>query len=137
VKWNSDPRALVEVRQALADFLVRQGVADSERNLIVLAVDEACANVMEHAYGGREGEVHLEFDVVDARFRAVVRDRGRRCETEFPDTFDMERHVAAGNRRGLGLLLIRKVMDDVRRFVDAEGINVLVLERKLHGPCHR
>lgn len=119
------------LRARLAQYLAARGLSKGESNLIVLAIDEACSNAVEH--GGCE-EVELDFGISGDRFRATVLDRGRPCDVPIPGDFDIVRHVLSGNRRGLGLLIIGKVMDVAARSVDSQGRNVLVLERRIRDP---
>jgi anti-sigma regulatory factor (Ser/Thr protein kinase) len=77
--------------------------ADSDRvDDISLAVGEACANVVAHAYGDDGGELQLLIDRRDEGLVFVVSDSGRPI---------IERPTKKG--AGLGLALIRELSDSV------------------------
>ena len=52
LKFAADTCQLAAMRQAVRDYLVEGGVPEMEAELMVLALDEACTNVIRHAYGG-------------------------------------------------------------------------------------
>jgi sigma-B regulation protein RsbU (phosphoserine phosphatase) len=70
--FPAQPQELGAMRHKLAAALARAGVESALRQALVLAVDEACANVIRHAYGGacdaritlrlsqHENELHFE-----------------------------------------------------------------------------
>jgi len=58
--WPADPRQLVLIRRELASWLEPLSLTREEVDGIVLAVDEAAANAVCHAYGpGESGRVEL------------------------------------------------------------------------------
>ncbi|MGQ0574568.1 MAG: ATP-binding protein [Pseudonocardia sp.] len=58
--WPADPRQLVVIRRELAGWLAPLSLTADEIDGIVLAVDEAAANAVCHAYGpGESGRVEL------------------------------------------------------------------------------
>lgn len=72
---------------------------------IELAVGEACTNAMEYACGEGRQEVVLRFAVDAERLVVEVRNRGR--------AFDPDRDTELSQEGGLGLQVIRAVMDEV------------------------
>ena len=58
--WPADPAQLSVIRRELAGWLAPLALTDDETAGVVLAVDEAAANAVRHAYGpGRSGVVEL------------------------------------------------------------------------------
>ncbi len=109
--FAADPCELREMRSVLRGTLDDAGVDTALRDKLVLAVDEACCNVIRHAYGPQrtgdialrvasEGDV-LEFRLVDS---APPVEPGCVCPKPLGE-------VRAG---GLGVALIDSVMDDWR-----------------------
>lgn len=105
-----------------------------ERSLhhIQVAVDEACANVIEHAYEGLEpDDMEVSCHLDDDRFVVSVRDWGRSFEPNGvldPDTDALLEDRTLG---GLGLFLIRQFMDEVHFSFDPERGNELVMVKGL------
>ena len=66
------------LRGAARSWLDEQGLDSEERDEIVLALGEACANAVEHAYADdATGEVHVGISTVEDALEVVVRDFGR------------------------------------------------------------
>ncbi|WP_345381394.1 ATP-binding SpoIIE family protein phosphatase [Pseudonocardia yuanmonensis] len=111
------PRSLRSVRQSLRSYLASVGATLEEISDLVLAIGEASANVVEHAYGPGGGllEVHLEMH--GPRVSATIRDTGSWRE-------------ARGVNRGRGTTLMHGLVDECHVERDATGTRV-VLERTL------
>jgi serine/threonine-protein kinase RsbW len=79
VTLPSDAANLPLVRHAIRGFLSAGGVPDPPTGEVLLAVTEACANVVQHAYVGADepGELELELERTSDELRISVRDRGR------------------------------------------------------------
>lgn len=107
-----------------------------ERTLyqVQLAVDEACANVVRHAYQGMEpGDMEISCCVEDCDLLIRVRDWGRGfAADEVPDP-DVDAPLDERILGGLGLFLIKQVMDEVVYRRGSEGCNELVMTKRLHN----
>ncbi len=128
VTISNDTKFLNVVR----DFIARQAalgqVPVEDENKVILAVDEAVANIIEHAYEDRRvGTVEVETFITEGRFKVSIKDSGKKFRPDSIETPDMLAHVKAGKRKGLGIFLMRQVMDEVR-YIFKEGLeNELVL----------
>jgi serine phosphatase RsbU (regulator of sigma subunit)/anti-sigma regulatory factor (Ser/Thr protein kinase)/transposase len=118
-------RSLGEIR----DFITR--TADearfnvNETNNIKLALDEACSNVVRHAYKGMEpGMIRLRVDRREGELEVFIRDTGKGFEWKKSKTPDLNRYVEIGKRGGLGIWFIRKLMDETE-YQTARGENLL------------
>jgi anti-sigma regulatory factor (Ser/Thr protein kinase) len=97
----ADPERLGAVRRNLGRWLSGHQVPKEDAEDMILAISEACANSIEHAYGPGEGSVDIDAEVHDGEVTIVVRDRGR--------------WRAPRNRdRGRGLGFIEACMDSYR-----------------------
>jgi anti-sigma regulatory factor (Ser/Thr protein kinase) len=98
----SAPR-LTEIRHRLASWLAANGVPESSAADMVLVVNEACSNSVEHAYRGRDpGRMRVEAEMRDNLIHVRVTDHGSwKPPAQDPGT------------RGRGLLLMRAVSDHV------------------------
>lgn len=92
---------LTDVRHRLAAWLCANGVAETEVADMVLVVNEACSNSVEHAYRGRDpGRMRVEAQIRGDRLHVCVTDFGSwKTPPEDPGT------------RGRGLLLMGAVSD--------------------------
>jgi anti-sigma regulatory factor (Ser/Thr protein kinase) len=93
--------ALQTVREDMRRWLRRAGVDDRAARDVVLALWEACANAVEHPVEPRSRDLVVKADIGAAGVRVSIRDTGR------------WRAPSRRVSRGLGLVMVRAVMDDV------------------------
>lgn len=98
---------------------------------VELACDEACTNVIEHAYGGEGiGDLLISWQVKDDRFTITIHDNGRAFDPEAVAAPSTLKNLKEG---GLGLHFIRTLMDDVRFTFDEKKGNTLVMVKRISG----
>jgi serine/threonine-protein kinase RsbW len=102
------------IRQFVSAVARKVGFNDEAVNKIELAVDEACSNVIEHAYGKREDEdigvaVRLDY----GKLTVVVTDRGKSFRFNGVEMPDMKQYLAELRVGGLGIYLMKMLMDEV------------------------
>ncbi len=108
-----------------------------------LCTDEACTNVIEHAYGGEdEGVLHVSWRIEDEAFVIEIRDFGRAFDPdnvpipavnsggENSNAKDMESTIQL-KVGGLGLYFIRELMDGVTFEFDDDHGNKLTMRKRL------
>ncbi|MCL4265736.1 MAG: ATP-binding protein [Anaerolineae bacterium] len=117
--------------QFVAAGAAQAGLDDTAVFHVELACDEACTNVIEHAYAAEDaGEIRVSWEVQANRFVITIHDNGRAFdpdEVPVPATDEVP-NGASGFPRvgGLGVHFMRKLMDEVRYKFD-DGGNTLVL----------
>ena len=111
----NDTRNLMVVREFVVRMIRQSRVSREDQNKITLAVDEAVTNIIEHGFDqGVEGSIEVEIEFDPGKFLVIVRDNGRVFNPESIPNPDMKEHVKAGRKKGLGLFLMRQIMDEVR-----------------------
>ena len=93
------PRVLRSMRLALSQWLARAGVSESDASDLLLAVNEAAANAIEHAYDPGDGDVEFEAERVGRFVTVRIRDKG---------TWRPARPVSGG----LGMKLMQRLVDE-------------------------
>ena len=123
----SHPKYLYVVRSALYPLVLESGFPKKEAQRIVLAVDEACSNIIRHAYSGDPTKT-ITMTVEDEAERFVVRlrDFGRKVERSEIVPRDLK-DVRPG---GLGTHFINKAFDSVSYDTDGGPGTLLTLEKK-------
>jgi anti-sigma regulatory factor (Ser/Thr protein kinase) len=113
---SSDPALLGVVRGAVRCFLDAYGIPDERTAEAVLAVDEACANAIRHAYGGqKDRKFRLAMRTTERWLELEVRDSGKPAPRDkivqkgLPEISDHS-EITPG---GLGVQLMYKVFDKV------------------------
>ncbi|NUN50208.1 MAG: ATP-binding protein [Candidatus Brocadiae bacterium] len=131
---TNDTKFLGFVREFMSRMIRQSSLSREDENKIILAVDEAVANIIEHAYENqREGTIDVEVESDAKRFQVVIRDSGKKFAPDGVGSPDMEDHVKAKKKKGLGIYLMRLIMDEVR-YTFREGIqNELVLVKYVGG----
>ncbi len=99
-----------------------------QRYAIDLAVDEACSNVIDHAYGGNDqGEVRILLDLNETGLRIIIQDDGEPFDPGCVSEPDLTSPLETRCERGLGVYLIREVMDEAKYDFSIPGVNQLTL----------
>ena len=111
------------------------GFGPDELFRIELACDEACTNVIQHAYGGEDvGTIRVSWDFNEGAFVITIYDEGRYFDAEdvpepnIPSSPDDIDELKIG---GLGLHFMRSLMDDVQFHNDTAHSNRLVMVKYL------
>ena len=111
----NDTKYLIVVREFVSRMIRQSRVTKDDENKIILAVDEAVTNIIEHGYDqGVSGSIEIEVETDPKQFKIVIRDTGRVFNPEAVPTPDMKEHLKTGRKKGLGLFLMRQIMDEVR-----------------------
>jgi anti-sigma regulatory factor (Ser/Thr protein kinase) len=121
IRIPSDPANLCTVREAIRRSAAGAGFEEPDTEQIVLAVDEALANVIKHGYGGcRDQPIHIRIEYAAepgrSGVRFVIRDFGKSVDPRTICGRDLD-DVRPG---GLGVHIMKTVMDEVR-YAPADG----------------
>ena len=119
------------VCQFIAEGARRTGFDEDDIFRIELACDEACTNIIEHAYGGEnKGNIRAEWSVTSAYFIIELHDKGRGFNpSAIPTPPDKPQNVDDLKIGGLGLHFIKKIMDDLA-FTFTDSGNTLIMKKK-------
>ncbi|MFQ5571149.1 MAG: ATP-binding protein [Rhodothermales bacterium] len=110
----SSTRYLEDVRRFVVMHAQEADFPEDAVEHFKIAVDEACTNVIEHAYGGQsDREVDIAIIIDADKFTIRIRDKGLPFDQstyQEPDLLELTRHRKGG---GLGVHIIRRLMDRV------------------------
>ena len=127
----ADPDGLGRANAAFAGFAEAHAIAAGARRAVSVALDELLANEISHGAAGRDsGSVTLEVELDEERITVTLTSDGSRFDPfqrAAPDTTLPVEERPVG---GLGLHLVRKLMDDVR-YERRNRQNVVVLVKLL------
>ena len=115
------PERLAPMRQIVGRWLRQNGLGSDEVADLMVAITEACSNVVQHAYGAHEGVMDVEGTFEGGEVAISVRDFGRW-------------KPPAGEREesSRGLPLMRGLMDSVELSSGPTGTTVQ-MRRRVHG----
>lgn len=130
IEFPARAEALADVRAAVQRTLAQQGVGGREAAQLVLAIDEACANIIRHAYRGcGQGRISLRI----GRHRGQLRFRLRDDAPAVDPGCVKPRDLSECRPGGLGVNIIDETMDRWRlRPLKRRCGNVLTMVRRLH-----
>ena len=125
----SDTKNLAVIRDFVERVSRRSPISDDELERLKLAVDEACANVIEHAYKNdntREITVHIWYD--PSQITVDVIDSGTPFDPTNHKPIDINELL--GKSGGMGIRLMKLATDELISDVDEEGHNRLRLVKR-------
>ena len=136
VRIPGDTRYLALVRSVIVNAAMASGFADDDVDKIEMSVDEACTNVLDHAYRFATPKPPIDIEVrvsperlvVDIIDRGVSFDFNAYVPPKFPD------HWLRGKTRGLGVFLIKHFMDEAKYERLSATSNRLRLIKNLQQP---
>jgi len=115
LKLLSQTDNLEIIREFVSKIVTKAGFCETDVNKIELAVDEACANVIKHAYPSNATKQHLQvaLEIDYQKISVIVTDHGRGFDVSKIKAIDMSEYLAEMKVGGLGIHLIKTLMDDI------------------------
>lgn len=131
VKFPAQFQYLDEIRDFVAEVASRGGFDGKEVYSIQLAADEAASNIIEHAYADMpDGEIEISCEIKNRVLTITMRDHGRTFDPSTVQPPNIKADLSKRKIGGLGIYLMRKLMDDVRyESIPGKG-NLLTLQKR-------
>ena len=128
---ESRTERLIEVRDFVSTAARRFGFNDEDVSKIALAIDEACTNIIKHAYAFDPTKT-IAITIGERRnaFEVLIEDRGRQFNPAEIPAPDMKEYLSHYRRGGLGVYLMRSLMDKVE-YTIRPGLNEVRLVKYL------
>jgi anti-sigma regulatory factor (Ser/Thr protein kinase) len=99
---------------------------------VILAVDEALCNVIEHNYKNSScGIVKATFKISKKKLSIIIQDSGSEYSFVPPSADEVRHKVLNRTRRGFGQYLVNHLMSAVKLRSSKSKGNVLILEKAL------
>lgn len=115
VKSTTDNLALV--RDFTREAAAYCGLNDESAGKIALAVDEACTNVIKHAYkNSPDGDIFVKIRVAEKKFTVTITDEGKNFDPAGVPVPDIQKYYKQHKVGGLGIYLMKKLMDEVNYY---------------------
>jgi serine/threonine-protein kinase RsbW len=111
------------------------GFDDLQINRIELAVDEACSNIIDHAYDGQSGEIAIEISGErNHHVLIIIIDQGKPFDPDSVQEYVPTASLDDAKVGGLGLHLMRQTMDQVCFEFGVPGVgNRLTMQKFVRG----
>ncbi len=122
---------LDEIREFVGDIARAGGFNAKEVYNIQLAADEAASNVIEHAYAGvHDGLLELSCGVKGNTITIILVDHGESFDPSEIPLPDLKADLSERKIGGLGIFLMRKLMDEVHYENRPNKSNVLTMIKR-------
>jgi len=114
VQFTANFEYLDEIRDFVGSIARDGGFSDKDIYNIQLATDEAASNIIEHAYEGvSDGILELSCGMLDDTIKIVLTDHGEPFDPGSIPMPDLKADLTERKIGGLGIFLMRKLMDNV------------------------
>jgi serine/threonine-protein kinase RsbW len=123
---------LSRIRNFICDFTSDLGFSNDAMDNIMLAVDEACTNIIKHAYKFYpDGEIIIKIKYSGKKLVVTIVDYGASFAPESVPEPDLRKYYKQHKVGGLGMYLMKTLMDEVK-YVSIPGkYNQVLLSKSL------
>lgn len=129
IEIPSDTSYLDNIRNFVIKIAQKFDFSQDDVDDIEFAVDEAVANIIEHAYEGKKGLIYIKVTCNDNKFAIELKDKGKEFDPTKKILPNLDEHHDQKKTGGLGIYIMTKLMDKiVHSFVKNRG-NTLIMEK--------
>jgi serine/threonine-protein kinase RsbW len=126
--------SLASIGQFVRSEASQAGFDETAIYQVEMAVDEACSNIIEHAYGGEgKGEIDCTCKLDETGLVVVLKDTGAHFDPDKVTRPNVNSSLEERESHGLGLFFIREWMDQVHFEISPNGGNTLTLVKLRAG----
>jgi len=122
---------LDEIRDLVAQIAREGGFTEKVIYSLQLAADEAASNIIEHAYEGiSDASIDINCDMEGDLFVITMRDTGLSFDPSKVKKPDLKADLSDRQIGGLGVYLMRKLMDEVSYASNPKTGNLLTMTKR-------
>jgi serine/threonine-protein kinase RsbW len=130
VKSKTDNLSVI--RDFISSNAQKAGISTEAVDNIMLAVDEACTNIIKHAYKSYpEGEIIIKINYDIKKFTILIIDYGKTFDPTSVPKPDLKKYYHEHKVGGLGMYLMRTLMDDVKYTTVPGKYNQVLLSKNI------
>jgi serine/threonine-protein kinase RsbW len=131
ISLRNDPAEIARLAPLVTEFCARHALDEATAAQLNLALDEAITNIIAYAYDDAgEHQIALRISVAAGALTAELIDDGRAFDPLMVAPADSSAPLAERPVGGLGIHLVRCLMDDIRYRRDGAR-NHLVLAKRI------
>ncbi len=133
IKVKSRTENLSLIRDFVSSKASDAGLAKDDIENVMLAVDEACTNIIKHAYNSfPDGEIVIKLEYNSDKLLVTIIDHGSTFDPEAIADPDLQKYYRNGRVGGLGMYLMKTLMDDVKYITVPGKYNQVLLSKKIN-----
>ena len=123
---------LTKIREFTKSAALESGFSEEIIGKIILAVDEACTNIIKHAYKySPDGNIVISIKLEDGKFFISITDEGTHFDPNRIPEPNLREYYKQRRVGGLGMFLMKKLMDEVKYSTLSENRNQVILVKYL------
>jgi len=127
VKSSTDN--LSRIREFIRDAAKQCGFDTKTIGKITLAVDEACTNVIKHAYKySPKGDISIKVKFADSKLSITIKDIGLHFDPTLVPEPNIKEYYKQKRIGGLGVFLMKKLMDEVTYTINKSSNQVVLVK---------
>ncbi|MCX7876919.1 MAG: ATP-binding protein [Melioribacteraceae bacterium] len=132
LKIKSKTENLSEVRSFAEKIANQLGFSEDSISKIILAIDEACTNIIKHAYKyDPDGDIIISFSFNGNKLSISILDYGNHFDPDKIPEPDIKEYYKQKKSGGLGMFLMKKLMDEVVYSTTSGSYNQVTLIKYL------
>ncbi len=131
---GGNSKELLKVREFVGNLAKNFGFNEIETNKIVLAVDEVCSNLIKHPIDNiKSRKICIEIITNKPDFLILITDDTPSFDLTKSKKIDMNEYFKNYQKGGLGIQIIKNVMDEIKYFPSTKNNpkNTLYLRKQL------
>jgi serine/threonine-protein kinase RsbW len=123
--------SLARIGQFVRSQAQQTGLDEKAVYQVEMAVDEACSNIIEHAYGAEDkGDISITCRATEEGIKIILCDTGKPFDPDSIGSPDLSTGLEERESHGLGMFFIREWMDKVD-YENKPGVgNILTLFKR-------
>jgi serine/threonine-protein kinase RsbW len=124
---RSHPQNLKQIRSLMTDVVSKTSLSQDDLGNLVLAVDEACSNIIKHSYkNDHTKNIDLTIQIKTDSIIITIIDYGTKLDISSMKS----RNINDIRPSGLGIYIIKKVMNSIEYTHTPEGFNKVIMIKK-------
>ena len=133
LKIPSQSDNLAIIRDLVSRVASKVGFNSDEASKIELAVDEACTNVIKHAYANNSDQtIDVVIRIDSKKLSITVSDKGKGFDPEDVKVPNLNDSIKEGRQGGLGICLMKTLMDKVDFNIRPGSRNEVKMVKYIH-----
>lgn len=125
---------LTTVRDFISSVVKEVNIPQDITGDVVLAVDEACTNIIKHAYKFLpDGDINIKIKYSPKKIIVEITDHGTPFSPDTVPTPDLKKYFEEKRVGGLGMYLMKSLMDNVEYKSVPGKYNQVFLTKKLNS----
>jgi len=134
IDLKSDLLNLAKAREFISQKAREYGASESDITKIEISCDEWSANIIEHALGnGADKGFSIEVNYDNNKLFIIYNHKGERFNPIEQEDVNLDDHFSESKERGLGIYIMREMMDEIHYEYIDNKINKLTLVKYLNN----